>query len=97
MDGVEGIEPAAGLVNAFRDEVCGGAKTALSKVTEAFLGIWHGAGVKPHVNEVCLTGHLLARGRYKVDIVYVRPVEVYLVIVLEAHVLRIKTLFPEGI
>ena len=97
MDGVEGVEPSAGLVDAFGDEVCRAAELGAAKVAQAFLGVRHRAGVEPYVDEVALADHLLPAVADKEDIVDVRPVEVYLVVILKAHISRVETLVGQRI
>ena len=85
-DGMQGKEPSTGLVDTLVDEV-GGERlvlvyrlTVLERIVN--LGVWHRTGVEPHVNEVALTLHPLSCRRDEEDIVHIRAVEVYLIIVL---------------
>ena len=97
VDGVEGIEPAAGLVNAFCDEVGGTAEIGAVDAAESGLGERHRAGIEPHVDEVRLACHLPAAGADEEDIVDIGTVEVDPVIVLLAHVLRVEALVLQGV
>lgn len=71
-DGVEGIEPAACLVNAFGDEV-----GLPSVIFEEFLvlegvmvlGVGHGTAIEPNVYKVEFAAHRLAVGRDENDII----------------------------
>ena len=78
---MEGIKPATGLIHTFCDEV-GGEGLAffyfffgLKGVVP--LGIRHGTGIKPHVDEVKFPFHGLTLGRNQNDIVDVRAVQVF--------------------
>ena len=91
MDGVKRVEPASGLVNSLRDEVGGAAELRRIQSTETFLSVRHRAGVEPNIDKVCLTGHLLSGRTDKEYVIDIRPVEIYLVVVLLAHILRVET------
>ena len=97
MDGVEGVEPSSGLVDAFRNEVRGCTELLLAEAAQAFLRIWHRAGVEPHVDEVALPGHLASAVGHEVYVVHIWPVEVYPVIISKGHVRRVETLVLERI
>ena len=86
------VKPASGLVNALGDEVCRAAKLRRIQSTETFLSVRHRAGVEPNIDKVCLTGHLLSGRTDKEYVIDIRPVEINPVVVLLAHVLRIKTI-----
>ena len=60
MNRMEGIEPSAGLVHAFGNEIRGRAELGLSERTQAFLCIRHCTRIEPDVDKVALTYHLLA-------------------------------------
>ena len=94
---MQGVEPAPGLVNAFGNEVGRAAELVGAEVAETLLGIWHGTGVEPHVNEIALADHLAAGVGNEEYVVHVRPVEIDEVIVLPAHVLRIESLVLQWI
>ena len=90
---MEREEPPARLVDPFGDEVRGEGTTAVQQflilkgIVELCEG--HSTRVKPHVDEVCLTAHGLARGRDQDDIIDIGAVQVDLIVVL----LRI---YPRG-
>ena len=63
---------------------------ALKRVVE--LGIRHGARIEPHVDKVALTIHGLALVVDKNNIVDIRTVEVYAVIILLGEIARHKAL-----
>ena len=86
------VKPASGLVNALGYEVCRAAKLRRIQSTETFLSVRHRAGVEPNIDKVCLTGHLLSGRTDKEYVIDIRPVEINPVVVLLAHVLRIKTI-----
>ena len=83
---MQGEEPSTGLVHTLVDEVCGERLVLIDSVTIleriVNLGIWHRTRVEPHVNEVTLTLHFLTCRRHQEDIVDVRAMEVYLIVVL---------------
>ena len=62
-----------------------------------YLSVGHGTGVEPHVYEVALSLHLLSCRAYKEYIVHVRPVQVYLVIVLLGHVAGYEALLLQRV
>ena len=77
---MEGKEPSAGLVLTFGNEV-GGIEAARVKTFFVFkgivnLGIWHCAGVEPHIDEVGFAMHRLAGGAEEHDVVDVGAMEV---------------------
>ena len=81
-------EPAARLVDTFGDEV-GGIDCAviefvlmLERIVD--LSIGHGTGVEPHVDQVGLALHRLSRWRNKDNVVNIRTVQVYFMIVAVA-------------
>ena len=90
MDGVQGIEPAACLIHALRDEVGRGAEIPAAEVPQALLGIRHGTRIEPNVNQVGFAGHLLPAGRNQVNLIHKRTVKVYPVVVFEGRVGRIE-------
>ena len=97
MDGMEGIEPAARLVDAFGNEVRSLAELLRPEVAETLLGIRHGAGIEPHVDEVRLAEHLPAAVGHEDNIVHVWTVQVDLIVIIKAHVRGIKALVPQRI
>ena len=76
MDGMKGIEPPAGLVHAFCDEIGGAAEIGGVEPAQAGLGIRHGSGIEPYVDEVAFAHHLLSGRADEEDIVHIRPVKV---------------------
>ena len=97
MDGVQRVEPAAGLVHALGDKVCGLAEGPLAQPCEAFLGIRHGAGIEPDVDQVALAHHLPAIVRDEEEVVHIGTVEIHLVIVLLGEVARNEAGLPERV
>ena len=97
VDCVQGVEPSARLVHAFRDEICRGAEIRASEIAEAFLCVRHCAGIEPYVDKVALANHLAAAVRHKEDIVHIRPVKIDEIIVLQGHVLRIEAFVLQGV
>ena len=95
-DGMQGKEPATGLVNALIDEIAGESNMLVDEIgifeRIVYLSVWHRAGVEPHVDEVALALHLLARGRNEEDVIDIRTVQVDLVVVLLRHVARNEAL-----
>ncbi len=57
-----------------------------------YLCIRHGTGIKPYVNQVRFALHRLAVFRDKDDIVHVRTVQVYLVVILFGIYARLEAL-----
>ena len=94
---VQGIEPAARLVDTFGDEVGGAAEIRAVDAAKASLGIRHRTGIEPYVDKVALAGHLPARRAHEEDVVDVGPVEIDAVVVILAHVCRIESLVFKGI
>ena len=94
---MQGIEPAAGLVHAFGNEIGRGAEARSTQVAEAFLRIRHGAGIEPNVDEVRFPDHLFTAGRHQENAVDIRPVQVYLIVVVQAHVGRVEALVLQRI
>ena len=79
-------EPSTGLVNAFGDEVCRINETAV-KFLLMFerivnLCIRHSTRVEPHVDKVCFTFHRQTALRYQDNVIHIRTMQVYLVIIL---------------
>ena len=89
---MQGIEPTSCLVHSLSDEVGGASELVGTEVTQPLLGIRHGSGVEPDVDQVRLPCHLLSRRTDKEYVVHIRPVEIDLVIVGLAHILRIEAL-----
>ena len=98
---MQGKEPATCLVNALIDEIAGEGRVLVDEfgIFEriVYLGIRHGAGVKPNVNQVGLTLHGLTGSTYQHDVVHIRTVQVYLVVVLLRHIARHKAGILQGI
>ena len=90
MDGVQGKEPAAGLVNTLRNKVCGLTKLRRIHTGQPLLRIRHCAGIKPYIYKVALSAHWRAALGEKHNLIYIRPVKVYLIIILLAVVIGIK-------
>ena len=82
---MQGEEPAAGLVHTFGNEVGGkhGAVFDQFLVLEGVvhLGVGHGAGIEPHIDEVRFAAHGLAGFGHKDEIVHVGAVEVNLLVI----------------
>ena len=94
-------EPASRLVNTLVDEI-GGERLVLVNGITIFkwvmnLCIGHRTRVEPHINEVCLTLHRLTGSTNKNDIVYIRAVEIYLIIIFLRHISRNETFVLQGI
>ena len=94
---MEGVEPAACLIHSFCNEIGSTAEPFASETAESFLGIRHGARIKPHVDQVGLPCHLLSGRTDKEYIVDIRPVEVDTVIISLAHVSRIESFLFERV
>ena len=94
---MQGVEPASGLVHSLGDEVRSTAEIGTVPASEPCLCIRHRSGVEPHVYEVGLPGHLAPARAHEEDIVHVRTVEVYPVVILLAHIIRVEALVPERI
>ena len=69
-------EPAACLVNALRDEVRR-ARSVLILKRIVILRIGHCPRVEPHIYQVQLSLHRLARRRAQHDVIHIRPMQVY--------------------
>ena len=84
--GVKREEPASRLVNALVDEVGGESQPLVNQFPVlkriVYLSVGHGARVEPHVYQVCLAPHRLAALAHKHDVVNIRAVHVYPVVVL---------------
>ena len=92
---MQGKEPAACLVHTFCDEIGGIYLVAVQQflVLEriVYLRIRHGAGVEPYVNQIRFALHGFAGFGNKDNIIYIRTVKVYLVVVfLRVHA-RLET------
>ena len=92
MDGVQGVEPSAGLVHAFGYEIGGVAEIGSAQAAQTCLSVRHGAGVEPHIDQIALPCHLPAARADEENPVHVRTVEVYAVVVLLGHIFRVKAL-----
>ena len=83
---MEREEPAASLIDTLGDEVGGIDRAAVEQllVLERIvdLGIRHGAGVEPDVDEVALALHRLAAVGDERDLVHVGTVQIDFVVVL---------------
>ena len=97
MNGVEGIEPAAGLIDTFGNEISGTAEFRAVNVPEALLSIRHRTGIEPNVNEVGLAHHLLSAVGNEDDFIHVRAVQIDSVVIVNGHILRIEALVLERI
>ena len=75
VDGMQGEEPSAGLVHAFRDEVGSAWQVCVLKGV-VVLRVRHSARVEPNIDEVEFAFHGFARRRNEDDRVHVRTVEV---------------------
>ena len=97
-NGVEGVEPTAGLVHAFRDEIrrIRGASRPVGCAFDALpvlervvpLRVRHAAGVEPDVDEVGFTVHRTAVGRLEDDAIHDVLVQVDVGVVGIRHVTR---------
>ncbi len=87
-DGMQREEPAARLVDTFGDEVGRKVVRELFLVLERImeLGVRHRTAVKPNVDQVGLTEHLLARGRNQHDFIHIGTMQVETGIVFVAVV-----------
>ena len=83
---MERKEPSAGLVDTLGDEIgriyLAVVKRLLVFKRIVYLCIRHGAGVKPHVDEVFLAIHRFSGGREQNDVIDIGTMEVYAVIIL---------------
>ena len=78
-DGMQRVEPAAGLVNSLTNKVSRELLFKLFLVLEGCvpLGIRHGAGIKPHVNQFRNAGHFtLAFRAWKMHMIDMRAVQI---------------------
>ena len=82
---MESEEPAASLIDAFSDEV---GRIHLAVVEQLFvlkrivyLGVRHGTGVEPNVDEVEFAVHWLSVGRHQYDIIDIRTVQIDFLVV----------------
>ena len=100
-DGMQSKEPAAGLIHALVDEVGGERLVLVNQVAIleriVNLGIGHRAGVEPNVYQVGFALHLLATCGAKEDIIDIRPMQVYLIVVLLTHIARHETFILQRI
>ncbi len=97
MDCVQGIEPSSCLVNTLCDEVGSASELGCFFASEAFLRIRHRTGVEPHVNKVALACHLLPGIGNEIYIVHIRTVQVNLIVVFLAHIVRSEALILQRI
>ena len=83
---MKGEEPSACLVYSFVYEVGRKCSALVNRIGVfkriMYLRIRHAAGVEPNVNQVSLALHRFAGLAAKYDIVYIRTVEVYFIVVL---------------
>ena len=77
-DGVEGKEPAAGLVYAFCDEICGEVLFENVLIFEGIvpLGIGHRPAIEPHIDEVEFARHGFAGGAHQGNAIHVGAVQI---------------------
>ena len=98
---MQGKEPSACLVNALGNEVSREADAVVQflLVLEGIvnLGIGHGTGVEPNVDEVQFAGKNCPTLANQLDVVNIGTVQIYLVVVLLRHVARHKTLVLQGV
>ena len=94
---VQGIEPAARLVDALGDEVGRTAEIGSVLAPETGLRIRHGTGIEPYVYQVRFAGHLLPGRAYEEYLVDIGTVQVYPAVVLLAHVVGVEALVPQRI
>ena len=94
---MEGEEPSAGLVNTFGNEI---RRINLTVVKCLFilkgimnLRIRHRARVKPYVDKVFFALHWLSGSRNKDDVIDIRTMEVYTVIIILIIFSRDKSCF----
>ena len=94
-------EPATGLIYTFVDKVTGEGNTLVNQILIlewiVNLGVWHRTGVEPDINQICLTLHRLATLTDEYDMVYIRTMQIDLVIVLLAHIAEHKAIILQRI
>ena len=94
-------EPTTSLVHALVDEV---GRECLLLVNELMvlerivnLSVRHRTRVEPNINQIALTLHRLTRFRNQHDIIYIRTVQINLVVVLLRHIARHKALLLQRV
>ena len=87
---MQSVEPATGLVHAFGYEVGRCSESRGIQAAKPFLGIRHGAGIEPDVDKVRFASHFATGCRYKVNLIHIGTVKIYLVVVFEAHIGRVE-------
>ena len=88
---MKGIEPSPRLVHSFRYKIRRRPERVLSEIPQAFLSVWHRARIEPHVYQIAFAFHFLAGSGNKENIVHIRTVEIYPVIIFKRHVIRIES------
>ena len=100
-NGMEREEPSTRLVNTFGNEIgrVGGAFVNQFLVFKRVVNlcVWHGTGIKPHVDEVEFASEHIALVRHQFDVIYIRTVQVYLIVILLTHVARHETLLLQWV
>ena len=88
-------EPSACLIHTFRDKV---SRIYFTVIQNIFILEWimnlrirHSTGIKPDINQVRFALHRLAVFRYQNDIVYIRTMKIYLIIIFFGIFTRYKT------
>ena len=97
MDGVQRIEPSASLVHTLCDEVGGRAEVGTVQTTKTSLCVRHGAAVEPHVDKVALALHLVTALADEENLVYIRAVKIYLVVISLRHIFRVEAFFGQWV
>ena len=100
-NGMQGEEPATRLIHTFIDEV---GREGISLVDGIAmlerivnLCVRHRTRIEPNVDQVSLALHRLTRLAHQYDIIYIRTVKVYLVIVFLSVVARNESLLFQRI
>ena len=96
-DGMQREEPAACLIHALVDEICGECRALVDRIAMLerimHLGVGHRTGVEPHVDEVGLAVHRFAALAHQYDVVYIGAMQVDLVIILFVEVIGHESFF----
>ena len=88
MDCMQGIEPSSCLIHALCDEIRSTTEITCILASESCLRIRHRAGIKPHVYQIRLSCHLLPAWADKENIIHIRTMKIYPVIIVLTHVIR---------